>query len=224
MLTQAIEDYLKVIYKLRQAGEAVTTNAIAQRLNVAPASASNMIKKLARLHLVDHTPYHAVQLTSGGEKIALEVIRHHRLIELYLARQLGVGLDRVDAEAERLEHVISEELEERIAQSLGNPTYDPHGDPIPTRDGAVEAMHHPLLSDMRPGQRGVVVRLSDSDPSVLRGLSEARLLPGVTVEVVDVAADGSMRLRTGQADRQVSFDHARAVYVALEPATVSPAF
>ncbi|OLD56986.1 MAG: hypothetical protein AUI83_05820 [Armatimonadetes bacterium 13_1_40CM_3_65_7] len=220
MLTQAIEDYLKVIYKLRQAGEVVTTNAVAARLNVAPASASNMIKKLARLQLVDHTPYHAVQLTSGGEKIALEVIRHHRLIELYLARHLGVGLDRVDAEAERLEHVISEELEERIAQSLGDPTYDPHGDPIPTREGAVEAMHHPLLSDLRTGQRGVVVRLRDSVPSVLRGLSEARLLPGAMVEVIDVAADGSMRVRTEQASREVSFDQAHAVYVALEPATV----
>ena len=221
MLTQAIEDYLKVIYKLRQAGEAVTTNAVAARLNVTPASASNMIKKLARLKLVDHTPYHGVQLTSGGEKIALEVIRHHRLIELYLARHLGIGLDRVDEEAERLEHVISEELEERIAQSLGDPTYDPHGDPIPTREGAVEAMHNPLLSDLQPGQRGVVVRVSDSDPSVLRELSEARLLPGVTVEVVDVAADGSIRLRTARAGLQVSFDQARAVYVALEPAAVS---
>src|SRR5206468_10736641 len=101
MLTQAIEDYLKVIYKLRQAGEAVTTNAVAARLNVTPASASNMIKKLTRLKLVDHTPYHGVQLTSGGEKIALEVIRHHRLIELYLARHLGIGLDRVDRSEER---------------------------------------------------------------------------------------------------------------------------
>ncbi len=220
MLTQAIEDYLKVIYKLRQAGEAVTTNAIAQSLNVAPASASNMIKKLARLKLVDHTPYHGVQLTTGGEKIALEVIRHHRLIELYLATYLGIGLDRVDEEAERLEHVISEEVEERMAQSLGDPTHDPHGDPIPTREGAVEAMHHPLLADLRPGQRGVIVRLSDRDPAVLRGLSEQRLLPGVTVRVIEIAADGSMRLRAGQVDRRVSYDHARAVFIALAPAEV----
>lgn len=220
MLTQAIEDYLKVIYKLRQAGEAVTTNAIAQSLSVAPASASNMIKKLARLKLVDHTPYHGVQLTVGGEKIALEVIRHHRLIELYLARHLGIGLDRVDEEAERLEHVISEELEERIAQSLGDPTHDPHGDPIPTREGAVEAMHHPLLADLRPGQAGVVVRVSDRDPAVLRGLSEQRLLPGVAVRVMEIAADGTMRLRAGQVERRVSFDQARAVFIALEPLEV----
>jgi DtxR family Mn-dependent transcriptional regulator len=215
MLTQAIEDYLKVIYKLRQVGEAVSTNAIAQRLSVAPPSASNMIKKLARLKLVDHTPYHGVQLTHGGEKIALEVIRHHRLIELYLARHLGISLDRVDVEAERLEHVISEEIEERIAQSLGNPTYDPHGDPIPTRDGAVETKHHPLLADLRPGQRGVVVRVSDRDPVVLRALSEQHLLPGMGVKVMKVAANGSIRLQTGHTRRQVSFDQARAVYIAL---------
>src|SRR5437899_8509364 len=208
MLTQAIEDCLKVIYKLRQAGEAVTTNAVAARLNVTPASASNMVKKLARFKHVDHTPYHCVQLTSEVEKIALEVIRHHRLIELYLARHLGIGLDRVDEEAERLEHVISEELEERIAQSLGDPTYDPHGDPIPTREGAVEAMHHPLLSDMHQGERGVVVRLRDSVPSVLRGLSEARLLPGAMVEVIDVHAYGPLRLRAEDACGQACFEPA----------------
>jgi len=218
VLTQAIEDYLKVIYKLRQTGEAVTTNAIAARLDVAPASASNMIKKLARLKLVDHTPYHGVQLTPGGEKIALEVIRHHRLIELYLARHLGLSLDRVDAEAERLEHVISEELEDRIAQSLGDPTHDPHGDPIPTREGAVETTSHPLLSDLQPGQRGVVVRVSDNDPAVLRGLAEQHILPGARVRVLDVTPDGSVRLRTGRTDQQLSSDRARAVHIALEEA------
>lgn len=217
MLTQAIEDYLKVIYRLRQAGEPVTTNAIAQGLNVAPPSASNMIKRLARLKLVHHTPYHGVQLTHGGKKIALEVIRHHRLIELYLARHLGISLDRVDEEAERLEHVISEELEERIAQSLGDPTYDPHGDPIPTRDGAVEAEHHLLLADLQPGQRGVVVRVSDRDPIVLRELSGQHLLPGVVVKVMEIASDGSIRLKTGRVRRQVSLDQARAVYIALKP-------
>jgi len=193
----------------------VTTNAIAQRLNMAPPSASGMIKKLARLKLVDHMPYHDVQLTAGGEKIALEVIRHHRLIELYLARHRGISLDRVDEQAERLEHVLSEDLEEHIAQSLGDPTHDPHGDPIPTRAGAIEAVHHPRLADLRPGQRGVVVRVSDRDPTVLRGLSDQHLFPGVLVKVVDVAADGSMQLQTGRARLQVSVDHARAVFIAL---------
>lgn len=217
MLTQAIQDYLKAIYKLRQSGAAATTNAIAERLDVAPASASNMVKKLARLKLVDHTPYHGVALTPGGEKIALEVVRHHRLIELYLARHLGISLDRVDAEADRLEHVISEELEERIARSLGEPTHDPHGDPIPTREGSVDDVQHPLLSELQPGQRGVVARVSDRDPAVLRGLAKHHLVPGVAVQVTAVTGDGSVRLRAGRADRQISSDQARAVHIALEP-------
>lgn len=217
MLTQAIQDYLKAIYKLRRSGEAVTTNAIAHRLGVAPASASNMIKKLARLNLVHHTPYHGVDLTPGGEKIALEIVRHHRLIELYLARHLGISLDQVDAEAERLEHVISEELEERIARSLGEPTHDPHGDPIPARDGSVRDVTHPLLAELQPGQRGVVARVSDRDPAVLRGLTAQQLVPGVAVRVMAIAGDGSIRLRTGRTDRQISSDQARAVYVDLTP-------
>jgi DtxR family transcriptional regulator, Mn-dependent transcriptional regulator len=215
VLTQAIQDYLKVTYQLRQSGATVTTNAVAQRLDVAPASASNMIKKLARLELVHHTPYHGVALTPGGEKIALEVIRHHRLIELYLARHLGIALDQVDAEADRLEHVISEELEDRIAQSLGEPTHDPHGDPIPSRDGAVVDVRRPRLAELQPGQRGVVARVSDRDPAVLRGIAEQRLVPGVAVRVMAVAADGSMRLRAGRTDRRLSSDEARAVYVDL---------
>lgn len=217
MLTQAIQDYLKVIYKLHVAGEAVTTNAIADRMGVAPASVTNMLKKLARLKLVQHTPYHGVHLTSGGEKIALEVIRHHRLIELYLTRYLGVSLDRVDEEAERLEHVISEELEERIAQSLGQPTHDPHGDPIPTREGGLHDAHHPVLAELRPGQGGVIVRVSDRDAATLRDLSARRLLPGRSVRVIQVAPDGTMRVQNETAVQQVAADLARAVYIAVEP-------
>lgn len=218
MPTQAIQDYLKVIYKLHAFGEAVTTNAIADRMGVAPASVTNMLKKLARLKLVEHTPYHGVHLTSGGEKIALEVIRHHRLIELYLARHLGVSLDKVDEEAERLEHVISEELEERIAQSLGQPTHDPHGDPIPTREGALHDVHHPVLAELRPGQRGVIVRVSDRDAATLRDLSAQRLLPGRLVWVMDVGPDGTMRVQNEADVQQIAADHARAVYIAIEPA------
>lgn len=213
MLTQAIQDYMKAIYKLQQAGEVVTTNAIAGRLGVAPASVSNMLKKLAKLTLVEHTPYHGVQLTGGGQKVALEVIRHHRLIELYLARQLGISLDKVDEEAERLEHVISEELEERIAQSLGQPTHDPHGDPIPTRDGDVDDRHHPLLADLRPGQAGVIARVSDRDPAVLRGLTTVRLLPGESVRVLERYNDGAVSVRTRAGKRRVRADLAKAVYI-----------
>ena len=217
MPTQAIQDYLKVIYKLHATGEAVTTNAIADRMGVAPASVTNMLKKLARLKLVEHTPYHGVHLTSGGEKIALEVIRHHRLIELYLARHLGVSLDKVDEEAERLEHVISEELEERIAQSLGQPTHDPHGDPIPTREGALHDTPHPVLAELRAGQRGVIVRVSDRDAAKLRDLSAQRLLPGRTVRVMDVAPNGTMRVQNDADVQQIPADLARAIYVAVEP-------
>lgn len=215
VLTQAIEDYMKAIYKLQQEGAAATTNAIADRLDVAPASVSNMLKKLARLRLVEHTPYHGVQLTDGGQKVALEVIRHHRLIELYLARNLGISLDKVDEEAERLEHVISEELEERIAQSLGEPTRDPHGDPIPTREGDVEDLHHPVLADLGPGQTGIVSRVSDRDPAVLRDLASERLLPGESVRVVAVHDDGALSVETKKGTRRVRSDLAKAVFIEL---------
>lgn len=214
-MTQAIEDYMKAIYKLQQEGAAATTNAIAERLDVAPASVSNMLKKLARLRLVEHTPYHGVQLTDGGQKVALEVIRHHRLIELYLARNLGISLDKVDEEAERLEHVISEELEERIAQSLGEPTRDPHGDPIPTREGDVEDLHHPVLADLGPGQTGIVSRVSDRDPAVLRDLASERLLPGESVRVVAVHDDGALSVETKKGTRRVRSDLAKAVFIEL---------
>lgn len=214
MLTRAIEDYLKVIYKLQREGEAVTTTAIAARLGVAAASASNMIKKLARLRLVAHTPYHGVALTPGGEKVALEVIRHHRLLELYLAQALGVSLDRVHEEAERLEHVLSEELEERIAAQLGQPTHDPHGDPIPTRDGAVENARHPLLADLGPGRGGVIVRVSDQSADVIRDLAAQDLLPGAHVRVTGVEGDGTVQIRRQERVQIVDAHLARAVYIA----------
>jgi DtxR family Mn-dependent transcriptional regulator len=130
-LTDAIQDYLKEIYKLQEGGERVAVTALAREQHVAPGSASEMVKKLAALQLVDHEPYHGVRLTEAGERVAVEVIRHHRLLELYLAETLGLHVDEVHAEADRLEHVISEELEARIDKALGFPTHDPHGDPIP---------------------------------------------------------------------------------------------
>jgi DtxR family Mn-dependent transcriptional regulator len=133
-LTEAIQDYLRAVYLLGEAGDRVTVSALAKRLHVSPASASAMVKKLAALDLADHAPYRGVTLTADGERVALEVIRHHRLLELYLAETLGVHVDDVHDEAEKLEHVISEELEERIDRALGFPTHDPHGDPIPDRN------------------------------------------------------------------------------------------
>jgi len=133
-LTEAIQDYLRAVYLLGEAGDRVTVSALAKRLHVSPASASAMVKKLAALELAEHAPYRGVTLTSAGEQVALEVIRHHRLLELYLAETLGLAVDDVHDEADKLEHVISEELEERIDRALGFPTHDPHGDPIPDRN------------------------------------------------------------------------------------------
>src|SRR3982751_5350604 len=151
-ISAAVEDYAKAIYALQvERGGAVTNNALAERLGVSAASATNMVKKLGGLGLVEHLPYRGVELTPAGRRVALEVLRHHRLLELYLAKSLGVPWDRVHDEAEVLEHHISEELEELIANKLGNPTHDPHGDPIPTRDGRIDEGETASLQELEPG-------------------------------------------------------------------------
>jgi DtxR family Mn-dependent transcriptional regulator len=182
----AVEDYAKAIYALEQRdGRAVSTTALAERLEVTPASASGMVRRLCELGLVTHAPYRGVQLTEQGVRVALEVLRHHRLLELYLATSLGVPWDRVHDEAEVLEHVLSEELEALIAAKLGNPTRDPHGDPIPTADLEVEEQPTERLADQEPGTRGRLVRVSDSDPAMLRYLAERGIAPGDRFEVVE---------------------------------------
>lgn len=199
-VTSAVEDYAKAIYALeaRAEGAAVSNNALAERLGVTPASASNMVKKLDSLGLVRHVPYRGVALTAEGVRVALEVLRHHRLLETYLAENLGVPWDRVHDEAEVLEHVLSEELEELIAQKLGDPTHDPHGDPIPTRDGQIEEASTVALQALEPGARGLFVRVSDSDPAMLRYLDERRIRPGAQFEVVDKQPfDGPLFARFG---------------------------
>jgi DtxR family Mn-dependent transcriptional regulator len=186
-VTSAVEDYAKAIYALesRSSGGAVSTNALADRLGVTAASASNMVKKLDGLGLVRHVPYRGVQLTPEGARVALEVIRHHRLLELYLAETLGLPWDRVHDEAEVLEHVLSEELEELIAAKLGHPTHDPHGDPIPTPDLRIDEGPSTTLQELEPGAAGIFVRVSDSDPSMLRYLAERGIRPGSGFRVVD---------------------------------------
>ena len=182
----AVEDYTKTIYAIEQRGEGpATTNALAERLGVSAASASGMCKRLGELGLVVHVPYKGVELTSDGERVALEVIRHHRLLELYLAESLDVPWDRVHAEAEVLEHVLSEELEELIAAKLGNPTVDPHGDPIPTADLVIEERATTALADLAVGVRATFVRISDSDPEMLRYLADRGIAPGDRFEVID---------------------------------------
>src|SRR5437660_9093827 len=177
--TSAIEDYAKAIYALeRRGGETVSTNALAERLGVTPASASGMVKRLGELGLVEHEPYRGVSLTDNGRRVALEVMRHHRLLELYLFKSLGVPWDRVHAEAEVLEHVLSDELEELIAARLGNPTHDPHGDPIPTRDLTIDEVPTRSLQSLEAGASGTFSRISDSDADMLRFLADPVLAPG----------------------------------------------
>src|ERR671935_2444848 len=147
----AVQDYAKAIYTLGEGRRAVSTSALSERLGVSPASASAMVKRLGSFGLVERRPYRGVTLTPAGERLALEVVRHHRLLELYLAEALGMPWDRVHAEAEVLEHAISDELSERIADALGNPTHDPHGDPIPTADGVIEERPTKALADLKPG-------------------------------------------------------------------------
>jgi DtxR family Mn-dependent transcriptional regulator len=177
-LTAAIQDYLKEIYKLQSHGERATTTAIARRMGVAPSSATSMLKKLAALGLAEHSPYRGVELSEAGSMIALEVIRHHRLLEVYLAETLGLGIDAVHAEADRLEHVISEELEARIDEQLGHPTHDPHGDPIPDAGLRMAQRELRSLDALEPGEEATVERVPDDDAALLRYLAGLRLIPG----------------------------------------------
>src|ERR687887_26808 len=182
--TEAVEDYAKAIYALqRQAGGAVSTSALSERLGVAPSSVTAMLKRLDELHLVRYEPYHGVTLTAAGERVALEIMRHHRLIEAFLADALAMPWDRVHDEAEVLEHYISEELERRIAEKLGNPSLDPHGDPIPTPELAMAADRTTALNRLAPGDAATFSRVSDSDPEMLRYLAEQGIRPGARLLV-----------------------------------------
>ncbi len=198
--TPAEQDYLKAIYKLQPEESPVPTMAIAERLNLSSAAVSKMLKHLAAQGLVEHSRYYGVALTEAGEKIALEVIRHHRLVELYLVKALGVPWDQVDMEAEVLEHVLSEELEERMATILGDPKRDPHGDPIPGLDGTLDEPVRISLADLREGSRGTVLRVPDRDPLLLRYFAEIGLVPETDVYVVRREPfDGPLHIRLGHA-------------------------
>jgi DtxR family transcriptional regulator, Mn-dependent transcriptional regulator len=214
MRSQAVEDYLKVIFDLSRAGSAVTTSAIAGRLSVAPATVTGMIKKLASLKLVTHEHYRGVLLTEAGRKIALEVIRHHRLVELYLFEAMGVPWDQVHAEAEKWEHVLSEEMETRMDEILGNPTTDPHGSPIPTRDLELAEHDHPTLAELNAGQSATVAEVGDEDAAMLRYFAELGLFPLTSVEVLSVAPfDGPLTLRVGENECSIGRHAAEHVFV-----------
>jgi DtxR family Mn-dependent transcriptional regulator len=216
--SSAIQDYAKAIYALElRGGEAVSTNALAERLGVTPASASGMVKRLGELGLVEHRPYRGVSLTDDGRRVALEVMRHHRLLELYLFESLGVPWDRVHQEAEVLEHVLSEELEEVIAAKLGDPTHDPHGDPIPTRDLTIEEAPTESLQTLEPGATGTFARISDADPDMLRFLADRGIAPGDSFEVVDKQPfDGPLFVRFGQHVEVLGGALARAMRVEVD--------
>ncbi len=219
-LSEAIEDYAKAIYALARRGDGtVTTSALAERLGVSAASVSGMLKKLADRELARHQPYHGVELTEEGERVALAVMRHHRLLELYLAEHLGVPWDRVHEEADALEHVISEDLEARIAAKLGHPTHDPHGDPIPDADLVIDEGDTRSLADLNVGDRARFVRVSDSDPEMLRYLDERGIALGDALEVVDRQPfDGPLTVRFDCDEHVLGGGLARAMRVAAMPA------
>lgn len=185
--SQAIEDYCKTIFVLseRSDGGAVSSGAVAKRLQVAQPSATAMLKRLDQLELITYEAYKGVRLTDSGRLLALEVLRRHRLLELFLAETFDMPWDRVHDEAEVLEHAISEELEELIAEKLGHPLFDPHGDPIPTRDGKISGPSTCALTELSRGDSGHFVRVSDSDPEMLRYLSSNGIAPGQRLLVAD---------------------------------------
>ncbi|MEX2426042.1 MAG: metal-dependent transcriptional regulator [Thermomicrobiaceae bacterium] len=201
MITHAMEDYLKIIFKLEDEGSSVTTQSIAERLQVQSPSVTNMIKRLAELNLLEHRPYRGVMLTVSGRKAALEVIRHHRLLELYLADALGYSWDEVHDEADRLEHSISEEFEARIDRALGFPQVDPHGEPIPTAEGEIAEAMGVRLSDLPEGSHVRVELVSDTDPEKLRYLGELGLFPAADLTVVEhMPFDGPVRISVDQTE------------------------
>jgi DtxR family Mn-dependent transcriptional regulator len=199
-ISHAVEDYLKTIYELQEDMGKVSTNALAERLGVKAGSVTGMLQKLAedRPRLVDYEKHRGVTLTSAGRKIALEIVRHHRLIELYLHQALGYGWDEVDAEAEKLEHVISEDFEDRIAAVLGDPKRDPHGDPIPGKDGSIAYPCGEPLTNLTAGQKVKVARVRDDDPALLRYLAELGIVLDATLFITDKAPfDGPLHVRVG---------------------------
>jgi DtxR family Mn-dependent transcriptional regulator len=203
--SDAVQDYLREIYKLQSEGAPVKTSTLARRMSVAPPSATAMVKRLAALGLADHQLYRGVRLTRAGERIALEVIRHHRLLELYLAKTFELGLDAVHAEADRLEHALSEALEARIDEALSSPTQDPHGDPIPDARLRIVPVEARPLTALEPGEQATVEQVPDGDGDVLRYLSTLALVPGQNVVLVQAAPfGGPLTIRTGGGEAAIS--------------------
>lgn len=211
--SRAVEDYLKAVYKLQQTVETVSTTSLADELGRSAASVTNMVKGLAERGLLEHTPYRGVRLTASGELSALRIIRRHRVLELYLIERLGYRWDNVHAEAERLEHAASDDLIDRMAKALGEPSVDPHGSPIPTRDGEIAETPWVALADLGNGGEGIVREVSDESAEGLRRLADLGLVPGTRIRILALAPDGRARVAVGDRDLDVEAALARAVFV-----------
>jgi DtxR family Mn-dependent transcriptional regulator len=216
-VTPAIEDYLKAIYALQEAGGPVHTGALGEQLGgLKPGSVTGMLKRLSESGLISHTPYYGVQLTAQGTRVALAVLRHHRLLELYLVEALGYGWDEVHEEAERLEHHISAKLAARIAAKLGNPASDPHGDPIPTAEGQLPPCSGIPIAALQARDRATVVRVGTQQQEQLRYLASLGITPGAALEVLAVAPfAGPVSLHVGATT--VHLDRALAQTIAVVP-------
>jgi len=222
MASPSVEDYIKAIYTAQNAATHVTTQELAERMRVSAPAVSKMLKRLTQLRLALHTPYHGVKLSETGEKMALEIIRHHRLLERYLTEALGYSWEDVHAEAERLEHHISEEFEERIDALLGHPTTCPHGDPIPTRDGVIVATDDYALSQQNAPAPLTIRRVRDTDANLLRHLKELGLLPGTAIEFVEQEPFGGAYLvRVGGKSVRVAPQAAQQIFVSPDLSALS---
>jgi DtxR family Mn-dependent transcriptional regulator len=214
MTTPAVEDYLKAIYQLSDGGAPVSTSAIADRLGIAAGSVTGMLKRLAEQGLVEHTRYYGARLTDAGVETAVRMIRRHRLLELFLVEALAYTWDEVHEEAERLEHVVSEELVDRVARYLGEPTADPHGAPIPLAGEAFRETRYPTLADLEAGVSAVLRQVPDEDPAALRYLAQLGLVPGADLTVLDRAPfNGPLRVRIGRKEQVVGRELAGKVQV-----------
>ena len=214
MLSDVAQDYMKQIYLLERRDGKASTSALAEAMGVSAASATSMVKKLASLGLVEHSKYRGVTLTEPGEKVALEVLRHHRLLEVYLTQTLGLSWDKVHSEAERLEHVLSEELEAEIDRVLGYPSIDPHGDPIPSADLVIAAEPSQRMAELEPGQAAVVRQVPDGDPSLLQYLAGLGLVPDTRFTMVEKAPfGGPLTLDVGGTQHAVGVELAARIGV-----------
>lgn len=216
--SQSVEDYLKAIYKLgREAEKGVSTSRLAEEIGVANASVTNMVKRLSKMGLVNYESYYGSTLTESGKKIALEIIRHHRLIELYLKEMMGYSWDEVHEEAEKLEHHISEQFEDRIAEMLDDPRFDPHGDPIPTKDGEMPVLHSYSLTELSDNEEGIICRVKDQSPELLRYLEKNGLIPGVKLKVLEREPfDGPMKLELDNRIITIGYNVAENIFTVKE--------